>query len=127
MGTVLVVDDDEDICALLRLKLTGCGHVVHVVHDGRQALDAVLDDGLGVDVVLMDSMMPAMDGETACRALRADPRTAGLPVLMVSARGRTADVERGLAAGADGYVLKPFDLRELARTVDAALARGMAS
>ncbi|WP_088319166.1 response regulator transcription factor [Kineosporia sp. R_H_3] len=124
MANILVVDDDEDICDLIRLKLTSMGHDVHVVHDGAAAVTALHDQGVPTDLVLLDGMMPVMDGETTCRTLRADPRTAGLPVLMLSARGTPQDALRGRDAGADGYIMKPFSPRDIAAQVVLALERG---
>jgi len=127
MANILVVDDDDDICDLIRLKLTSMGHHVHVVHDGAAAVTALHDQGVPTDLVLLDGMMPVMDGETTCRALRADPRTAGLPVLMLSARGMPQDALRGRAAGADGYIVKPFSPRDVAAQVVLVLEQGRAT
>jgi two-component system alkaline phosphatase synthesis response regulator PhoP len=126
MARILVVDDDEDVCELVRMKLEASGHVVRVERDGLRAVQALHEEQLLIDVVLLDWMMPVVDGETACRALRADPRTAVLPVLMLSARGQSGDAARGLQAGADGYIVKPFSPRELAAKVDAAVELGRA-
>jgi len=95
------------------------GHTVLVEHDGEAALAAL--DYAPVDLVLLDWMMPRMAGLDTCRALRADHRFARLPVLMLTARAREDDVRRGLAAGADDYIVKPFSPREVAARVAAAL------
>jgi DNA-binding response OmpR family regulator len=124
MAHILVVDDDEDICELIRLKLSSMGHQVDVAHDGGAAVKALLEDGLQTDLVLLDGMMPVMDGETTCRALRADARTSQLPVLMLSARGTPQDARRGREAGVDGYIVKPFSPRAVAAEVVAVLAGG---
>lgn len=121
MATILVVDDDPDICALLEFKLTSGGHVVSVENDGEAALAAL--EQQNVDLVLLDWMMPRMGGLEVCLAMRADERFTAIPVLMLTAKAQEADVQRGLAAGADDYILKPFSPREVAARVDASLAR----
>jgi DNA-binding response OmpR family regulator len=121
MATILVVDDDRDICALLEFKLTSGGHVVTVENDGEAALAAL--EQQNVDLVLLDWMMPRMGGLEVCLAMRADERFTQIPVLMLTAKAQEADVQRGLAAGADDYILKPFSPREVAARVDASLAR----
>lgn len=122
MATILVVDDDDDICALLEYKLVSCGHSVMVEHDGEAAIAAL--DRAPVNLVLLDWMMPRMGGLEVCLALRADPGHARLPVLMLTAKAQEADIQKGLAAGADGYILKPFSLREVAaRVADVLLGR----
>jgi DNA-binding response OmpR family regulator len=121
MATILVVDDDPDICALLEFKLTGGGHLVTVENDGEAALAAL--EQQSVDLVLLDWMMPRMGGLEVCLAMRADQRFTQIPVLMLTAKAQEADVQRGLAAGADDYILKPFSPREVAARVDASLAR----
>ena len=121
MATILIVDDDEDICSLLEYKLHGSGYDVVVERDGESAL-AALEHG-PVDLMLLDWMMPRMGGLEVCLALRADDRFAKLPVLMLTAKAQEADVQRGLAAGADDYILKPFSPREVASRVAAVLSR----
>jgi len=121
MSTILVVDDDPDICALLEFKLGGAGYDVAVEHDGEAALAA--RDRSPADLLILDWMMPRMGGLEVCLALRADERFTTLPVLMLTARAQEADVQRGLAAGADDYILKPFSPRELTARVAAAFSR----
>jgi CheY-like chemotaxis protein len=120
-GLVLVVDDDEGITRLLELNLQYEGFEVIVAHDGQQALAAI--ERRRPDLVLMDVTMPAIDGITLCRRLRADPMTAALPVILLSGRGMTADAVLGLTAGADDYVVKPFDTTELMARVRSTLVR----
>jgi len=121
VARILVVDDDPDICALLEFKLEACGYDVVIEHDGEAALAAL--DSEPVDLVLLDWMMPRMGGLEVCLALRSDERFGQLPVLMLTAKAQEADVQRGLAAGADDYILKPFSPREVAARVAAALSR----
>lgn len=121
MARILVVDDDPDICALLEFKLAACGYDVVVENDGEAALAAL--DQESMDLVLLDWMMPRMGGLEVCLALRSDERFANLPVLMLTAKAQESDVQRGLAAGADDYILKPFSPREVAARVATALSR----
>ncbi len=116
---VLVVDDDEPIAASLRRALQYAGYRVSVAADGPSALAAVA--GERPDLVVLDRMLPGMDGVSVCRRLRA--RDDALPVLMLTARDGTADRIGGLDAGADDYLVKPFDYEELLARVRALLRR----
>jgi DNA-binding response OmpR family regulator len=120
-ATILVVDDDPDICALLEFRLGGLGYDVVVEHNGEAALAAL--EQQPVDLVLLDWMMPRMGGLDVCLTVRTDDRFLRVPVLMLTAKAQEADVQRGLAAGADDYILKPFSPREVAARVATALAR----
>jgi DNA-binding response OmpR family regulator len=109
--SVLVIEDDDDIRSLVTFRLERAGVAVHQASDGESGLAAVA--AIRPDVVLLDWMMPGIDGLEVCRRLRADPDTAALPIVLLTARAREVDVERGLAAGADAYVAKPFSQPEL--------------
>jgi anti-anti-sigma factor len=122
-GRVLVADDNADMRGYL-LRLLGPHYDVRAVPDGRQALDAALADP--PDLVVSDVMMPGLDGMGLLAALRVEPRTARVPVVLLSARaGEEAAVE-GLAAGADDYLVKPFSAQELLARVGAHLELGRA-
>lgn len=108
---VLVAEDDVRLADLLDQSLTEAGWQVEVVHDGRSAFGRALPDGLRYDVLLLDWMLPEMDGLTVCRRLRDLGVTT--PVLMLTARGEVRDRVSGLDGGADDYLSKPFDLDEL--------------
>jgi two-component system phosphate regulon response regulator PhoB len=125
MPRVLVADDDPDIQELVRFKLEQAGHAVTTVGDGEAAIAAVRADG-PFDLVLLDVMMPRRTGIEVCEALRGDAATRSIPILLLTAKAQEADVERGFAAGADDYVVKPFSPRELSSRVTAALARSRA-
>jgi DNA-binding response OmpR family regulator len=112
---VLCADDDRDILALLALRLERAGYRVAQAIDGEQALS--LAHELLPDVVVLDVMMPRLSGTEVLAALRADEATAGLRVVLLSARAQEADVERGLEAGADAYLAKPFQAPELLEVV----------
>jgi two-component system response regulator MprA len=119
--TVLVVDDDARVAASLRRSLEYAGYRVTVAPDGPSALAAVRRDRPAV--VVLDVMLPGIDGYGVCRALRADPGTADPMVLMLTARDGTADRVTGLDAGADDYLVKPFEYDELLARVRALLRR----
>lgn len=120
MATIVVVDDDTDIRELVTMKLCNVGHVVFAEADGEAGLEAALQQQ--PDLVLLDWMMPRLTGIEVCRRMRADPRTARIPILLLTARAQEADIEQGFAAGADGYIVKPFSVRELATHVEGLLA-----
>ena len=123
-ATVLVVDDDQDIRELVTWKLEAAGFTVHGEPDGEAGLAAALE--VRPDLVLLDWMMPRLSGLEVCRALRDDPTTAQVPVILLTAKAQEADIQRGFAAGADDYIVKPFSSRELVSRVDAVLARSAA-
>ena len=118
---ILVVDDHEDNVELLRARLEARGYRVEAASDGMQALERVFADP--PDLVLLDVMMPGLSGIDVCRALRARPESADLPVILLTARSQEADVQAGFRAGADDYMTKPFSPRELVSRIDALLAR----
>ena len=109
--TVLIVDDDPSICAVMRDVMEAAGHRVEVVHDGVTALARIRQGG--VDLVLLDLMIPGIDGREVCRQVRAQVRGLYLPIIMVTALGQDEDRHAGFAAGADDYVTKPFTLDDL--------------
>jgi len=108
---ILVAEDDVRLAAVLEQSLAEAGWEVEVVHDGRAAYGRALPDGVPYDVLLLDWMLPGLDGVTVCRRLRELGLTT--PVLMLTARGEVRDRIDGLDAGADDYLAKPFDLDEL--------------
>jgi diguanylate cyclase (GGDEF)-like protein len=120
-GRILVVDDDTDIARFVELTLTMEGFEVIVAHDGEQALELVLQRQ--PDLVVLDLMMPVLDGVEVTRRLRANAMTSALPVIMLTAKGQTVDKVLGLTAGADDYVVKPFDTLELVARVRGTLRR----
>jgi CheY-like chemotaxis protein len=115
LGRVLVVDDDDVIRQLITVNLELEGFEVATAVDGQDCLDKVVD----VDpvVVTLDIMMPRLDGWEAASRLRADPRTADIKVVLLSARAQEADLQRGDRIGVDAYLTKPFDPDELIATV----------
>lgn len=109
--TVLVVDDKPGVRKVLERSLRQDGYEVLAAADGSEALE--LMKAFPPDMVLLDLMMPGMDGMELCRRIREDPTTRHLPVIMVTAKGRIIDAVEGLDGGADDYIVKPFDPHEL--------------
>jgi diguanylate cyclase (GGDEF)-like protein len=118
---ILVVDDDQDIARFVEMSLAMEGFEVIVAHDGAAALDMVRK--AAPDLVILDLMMPELDGIEVTRRLRADAMTSALPIIMLTAKGQTVDKVLGLTAGADDYVVKPFDTLELVARVRGTLRR----
>src|SRR3982751_2891134 len=121
MSTVLVVDDDVDIARFIEINLRLEGFDVVVAHDGNEAL-AIVGDRLP-DLALLDVMMPELGGVEVCRRMRSDPLTASLPIIMLTAKSLSVDKVVGLTAGADDYIIKPFDTLELIARVRSTLRR----
>jgi diguanylate cyclase (GGDEF)-like protein len=120
-GTILVVDDDPFIARLLEIELRAAGYEVRVANDGQRALELAREDC--PELVLADVMMPNMDGFELTRQLRQDSRTSAVSVIMLTARGLSADKLEGFAVGADDYIVKPFDTPELLARIRGVLRR----
>lgn len=118
---VLVIDDDVFIRELLELKFSKAGFEVQTAEDGEAGVAAAL--ARPPDIVLVDWMMPRLSGPEVCERLRREPRTAHVPMILLTAKAQEADMQAGFAAGADDYALKPFSPRELVARVNAALGR----
>ena len=112
---MLVVDDDPVIQRLLQVNFEMEDYIVLIAGDGQEGLERARAEK--PDVVLLDVMMPKMDGIAVAKALRADPETADLPIIMLTAKAQAADIQSGLDVGVDVYVTKPFDPLELLETV----------
>jgi len=122
---VLVVDDDRVIQQLLQVNLELEGYdVVATASDGKEALDKI--GTLKPDLVILDIMMPKMDGLEVCRHLKADPALARIPVILLSARAQDLDIREGLDIGANAYLTKPFDPVELLEVVGRLLSGAVA-
>ena len=118
---VLVADDDPDILSLVTLRLERSGYDVVGAGDGEEALTAAL--ARAADLALLDVMMPKLDGYEVTARLRAHEATRHMPIILLTARVQEADIARGVDAGADDYVRKPFSTQELRGRVQAALGR----
>src|SRR2546428_1608440 len=110
-ATVLVVDDDEDNVRILSTILLGRGYEVRRARDGRSALESVQQQR--PDLILLDVMMPGMDGMQVLDHLKLDPKSASIPVIMVTARVQDEDVLAGYQSGAEYYVTKPFSVQQI--------------
>ena len=115
---ILVVDDDTNICELLRLYLEKEGYVVKIVNDGVSAINAFKQEN--PDLTLLDIMIPKLDGWQVCREIR---KFSDKPIIMLTAKGETFDKVLGLELGADDYVTKPFDTKEVVARIKALLRR----
>ena len=115
---VVVVEDDINIAELLRLYLEKDGFAVTVSHDGAEGLR--LAEELKPDLVMLDIMLPGMDGWQVCKRLR---QTSNVPIIMLTAKGETEDKVQGLEMGADDYIVKPFEVKELLARIHAVLRR----
>jgi DNA-binding response OmpR family regulator len=118
---LLLVEDDPDIQLVARAALKRAGFQVQVAGNGAAALDAVTADR--PDVVLLDWMMPEMDGPEVCRRLKNSSLTTNIPVIFLTARSQQAEIARGLAMGAAGYIVKPFNALTLGDEVRTLLER----
>ena len=118
--SLLVVDDDAFIARLLEIELSAAGYDVRTAGSGDRALQLAFERC--PDLILADVMMPNMDGFELTRQLRMDERTAGTKVILLTARGLSADRLEGFAVGADDYVIKPFDTAELLARIGEVLA-----
>ncbi len=119
--SILVVDDDPDIARFVEVNLRSAGYDVSVAGDGQEALDRASD--LRPDLVLLDVMMPRLDGFEVAQRLRKNPQTANTSIIMLTAKALSSDKVTGLQSGADDYIIKPFDPIELLARVKGTLRR----
>jgi two-component system alkaline phosphatase synthesis response regulator PhoP len=119
--TILVVEDEEDIQELIRYNLAQAGYRVTCVASGEEAVKAA--HARLPDLILLDLMLPGMDGLEVCRAVLSDEKTRPIPIIMVTAKGEEADIVTGLQLGADDYIAKPFSPRVLLARVKTVLRR----
>ena len=122
MSKILVVDDDQNICELLRLYIEKEGFSVCIANDGEHAIRKFHEEN--PDLIILDVMMPVLDGWQVCREIR---QKSGCPIIMLTAKGETFDKVLGLELGADDYVTKPFETKELVARVKAVLRRAPAA
>ncbi|MCQ2455421.1 MAG: response regulator transcription factor [Clostridia bacterium] len=115
---VLIVDDDRNICELLRLYLQKDGFDIAIANDGEEAIE--LNESFKPNLILLDVMMPKLDGWQVCRELR---KTSDVPIIMLTAKGEIFDKILGLELGADDYISKPFDTKEVIARIKAVLRR----
>ncbi len=118
---VLIADDEQDIKDVMQMYLEGQGYEVETAYDGLDTLDMV--NTWQPQIVLLDIMMPVMDGISVCKKIKSDAATKGIKVVMVSAASKREKEGEAYQAGADGYVLKPFDPADLADIIEKTLAK----
>jgi two-component system phosphate regulon response regulator PhoB len=118
---ILVVDDEKDILELVEYNLAKNGYRVKTVTSGEEALELIKEDEF--DLIILDLMLPGVDGFDLTKIIKSDKQKAGIPIVMVTAKGEEADKVAGLEIGADHYVTKPFSPRELVAIVKATLRR----
>lgn len=104
---ILVVDDEEDLVNFVKLRLQGNNYQVVAASDGEEALKVFAQEK--PDLVLLDILMPKLDGFQVCQKLKADPAAANIPIIMLTAKDRAADIKLAKESGADAYIIKPFD------------------
>lgn len=121
MAKILIADDSATAAALLSQTLTGLGHSTLVARDGEEAAEKIRTETL--DLVILDVIMPGINGYQLCRSIRSDPDREGLPIIFVTAMDRDSDRYWGLKQGADEYLVKPVDPGELARVIERQLGR----
>jgi DNA-binding response OmpR family regulator len=117
---ILIVDDEPNIVISLEYLMKREGYAVSTAGDGESALEALA--GRTPDLVILDVMLPRMNGFDLCRRIRADPRWRALKILMLTAKGRDTEVAKGLGLGADAYVTKPFSTQDLVAQIQGLLA-----
>ena len=120
-GKILVVDDEIYIVHILDFSLGIEGYEVMTALDGEQALAKVSQDK--PDLIVLDIMMPKLDGYETCKALKSNPGTKDIPVILLSAKGRNVDQKVGFEVGADDYITKPFSPRKLVERINAILGQ----
>ena len=118
---ILIIDDEEDILELIRYNLAREGYTVEVVTSGEEALARARSEM--PDLIVLDLMLPGLDGLEVCKLLKSDGRTSHIPIIMLTAKGEDADIVTGFELGADDYVTKPFSPRVLTARIRAALRR----
>ena len=119
---ILVVEDVPLVLAVLRMRLEGEGFAVIAARDGVEALEKAREES--PDLILLDLMLPRLSGERVCQELRGDPRTRALPIVVLSARVGEAERLRALAAGADAFIAKPYEVERLLAEIRLRLSTG---
>lgn len=125
MKKVLIIEDERDLAELLAFNLSKEGYITICAYDGKSGLERACSDvpDLVPDLILLDLMLPGMLGTEVCKALRKDPRTTHIPIIMITAKGDEIDRVVGFEVGADDYIVKPFSMREVALRLKAVMRR----
>jgi len=119
--SILIVDDEPNILLSLQFLMKKSGYEVRTARDGEEALAELARTA--PDLILLDVMMPKIDGFSVCEQIRANPQWGGVRIIMLTARGRDVEREKGLALGADDYITKPFSTQDAIARVEAVLAK----
>ena len=122
MSRILIAEDEPNIFRMLEFRLKRLGHEILPAEDGGKALEIAASEN--PDLVMLDVMMPVLDGFQVLRRLKSDDQTKGIPVIMLTAKGQEKDIVTGIESGAFDYVTKPFSFPELIARIDRALASG---
>lgn len=120
MARILIVEDELDIAENISALLAAKGHRTSIVSDGADALQRARKEL--PELILLDVMLPRLSGYDVCKLLRSEPKTAKIKIVMVTGLGRGGDVETAFAAGADDYLIKPFDSERLFKKIEKVLA-----
>jgi len=107
MKKIMIIDDEKDLVDFVKIRLEANGYQVVSAYDGEEGVVICLREN--PDLVLLDILIPKIDGLKVCQALKKGPSTAGIPIIMLTAKDRTEDIKLAREAGADGYIIKPFD------------------
>ena len=118
---ILVVDDEKDLVDMLIIRLEAADYEVHAAYDGQEGLNKVKE--IMPDIILLDVMMPKLDGYQVCRLLKFDEKFKNIPIIMLTARGQEQDKETGGQVGADMYVTKPFESADLVQKIEGLLTK----
>ena len=121
---ILIVDDEPNIVISVEFLMQREGHEVAIARDGQEAIDCLAD--ARPDLMILDVMMPRKNGFEVCEEVRADPTFSGMPILMLTAKGREAEMKKGISLGADAYITKPFSTHDLVAKVGELLNRDKA-
>ncbi|PIR16969.1 MAG: two-component system response regulator [Deltaproteobacteria bacterium CG11_big_fil_rev_8_21_14_0_20_49_13] len=119
-GKILVVDDDKDLVETITFRLEAAGYEVSSAYDGQEGLEKAMD--IKPDLILLDVMMPKMDGYQVCRMLKFDENYKNIPIIMLTVRGQEQDKNTGVDVGANDYITKPFDSKDLLTRIQRILA-----
>jgi DNA-binding response OmpR family regulator len=118
-ATILIVDDEADIVELTSMALNAYGYNVISACNGAEGAEKAMESM--PDIILMDVMMPILDGIGATKKLKANEETKHIPILMLTAKAQESDIQQGIEAGADAYIIKPFDIAELIKKINSYL------
>ena len=116
MAKILVVDDEVQLIQMVQIRLEASGYEVVTANDGEEGIEKAKSEN--PDLVLLDIMMPVMDGYEACKILKSDPQTNKIPIIYLSAKAQEDDLQNGKESGADAFVKKPFETPELLAKIE---------